>query len=283
MSAEERTRLLDSLTEDEAAVLEHDWQFWARDEQLPPQGDWRIWLFMGGRGSGKTRAGAEWVLEGVRSGRLRRVALVGATYADARAVMVEGDSGLLPLSQGAAEFEPSKRELHWPGGCMAQLFTAEEPDGLRGPQFDAAWCDEFAKWREPAKAFDMLMMGLRLGENPRCVVTTTPRAVPAFLDLVTRPGVAVTRATTYDNAANLAPAFLAHMRAQYAGTRLGRQELDAEILEDNENALWKRDWIERARVCAAPALEDLARIIVAVDPPAGAGPDADECGIVVVG
>ena len=236
---------------------------------------------MGGRGSGKTRAGAEWVLEGIRKGRMRRVALVGATYADARSVMVQGDSGLLSMSHDTTlKFEPSKREVHWPNGALAQIFTAEEPDGLRGFQFDGAWCDEFAKWREPQVALDMLMMGLRLGHDPRCVVTTTPRAVPAFIDLMTSPGVAVTRARTIDNAPNLAAAFLAHMQAQYAGTRLGRQELDAELIEDNDAALWRRDWIDRARVREVPPC---ARVVVAVDPPVSAGPDADECGIVVVG
>lgn len=273
--------MLNSVGEKEAELLERWWQFWARHEQLPPPGGWRIWLFMGGRGSGKTRAGAEWVLEGMHSGLMRRVALVGATYADARSVMVEGESGLLTLSRDATlKFEPSKRELHWPNGAMAQLFTAEEPDGLRGFQFDGAWCDEFAKWHEPQAAFDMLMMGLRLGIDPRCVVTTTPRAVPAFIDLMTMPGVVTTRARTADNAPNLAPAFIAHMQTQYAGTRLGRQELDAELIEDNDAALWRRAWIDRARVRECPPL---ARVVVAVDPPVSVGADADECGIVVAG
>ncbi len=193
----ERATLLEGLSEDEVDVLMRDWRFWARDEQLAPAGDWRIWLFMGGRGAGKTRAGCEWVLDGVRMGRMRRIALVGATYADARSVMVEGESGLLKMGKEMRlKFEPSKRELHWPGGALAQIFTAEEPDGLRGHQFDAAWCDEFSKWTEPQKTFDMLMMALRTGDDPRCVVTTTPRNIPAFVDLITTPGVVTTRAGT---------------------------------------------------------------------------------------
>ena len=262
-------------------ILSRDWRFWARDEQLAPAGAWRIWLFMGGRGAGKTRAGCEWVLDGVRMGRMRRVALVGATYADARSVMVEGESGLLKMGRDMrVKFEPSKRELHWPGGAMAQIFTAEEADGLRGFQFDGAWCDEFSKWNEPQKAFDMLMMALRIGTDPRCVVTTTPRNIPAFVDLITTPGVVTTKAGTFANAANLAPAFLAQMETQYAGTKLGRQELDAELIEDNESALWRREWIEQARVRDIPPF---ARIVVAVDPPASHSADADECGIIVAG
>jgi phage terminase large subunit-like protein len=179
-----------------------------------------------------------------------------------------------------AVFEPSKRQVIWPGGEAAHVFTAEEPDGLRGHQFDGAWCDEWAKWPEPAYALDMLLMGLRIGEDPRCVITTTPRNTPALKSLLAMEGVAVTHATTFDNAANLAPACLDHMRRHYAGTRLGRQELEAELIEDNEFALWQRDWIDRNRVREIPPLR---RVLVAVDPPISQGADADECGIVVAG
>ena len=281
MPPETRAAFLQSLSADEAEVLHRDWRFWARPEQLPPEGAWRIWLFMGGRGAGKTRAGAEWVLDGVRTGAMRRIALLGATYADVRDVMIAGESGLLPLGRAEGlRYEPSKRQLHWPGGAIAHVFTAEEPDGLRGHQFDGAWCDEFCKWAEPRKSLDMLLMGLRAGENPRAVVTTTPRNIPAFKALLAMEGVAVTRAGTFANAANLAPAFLEQMQRQYAGTRLGRQELDAELIEDNESALWRREWIERTRVREWP---ELRRVVVAVDPPVSVGEDADECGIVVAG
>lgn len=234
----QRAAFLESLSADEARVIHRDWRAWARPEQLAPDGAWRIWLFLGGRGAGKTRAGAEWILQGVREGRMRRIALVGATYADVRDVMILGESGLLPLARGeGAVFEPSKRRLHWPGGAEAHLFSAEEPDGLRGHQFDGALCDEYAKWREPQVALDMLLMALRVGADPRCVVTTTPRNVAAFKALLAMEGVVTTRATTFDNAANLAPAFIAQMQRHYGGTRLGRQELDAELIEDNEFAL----------------------------------------------
>ena len=278
---EARSLFLESLTPSEAEFLFRDWPFWARPEQLPPNGDWRIWLFLGGRGAGKTRAGAEWIAEGMRSGAMRRVALVGATYADVRDVMIAGDSGL--LAAGAADgvrYLASKRQLVWPCGAVAQAFTAEEPDGLRGHQFDSAWIDEFAKGAEPQAALDMLLMGLRIGDNPRALVTTTPRNIAAFKALLAMPGVAVTRSRTFANAANLAPAFLAQMRSQYAGTRLGRQELDAELIEDNETALWRREWIERGRVREWPQLR---RVVVAVDPPVSVGTQADECGLVVAG
>ena len=278
---DERQAVLKAIRADEIEACQSRWEFWARPEQCPPEGAWRIWLFLGGRGAGKTRAGAEWILESVRAGRMRRVALIGATYADVRDVMILGDSGLLNLGrdEGLA-FEPSKRLLSWPGGEAAHVFTAEEPDGLRGHQFDGAWCDEFCKWSEPGHTLDMLLMALRLGEDPRCAVTTTPRNIGALKSLLAMEGVAVTRATTFDNAGNLAPAFLEHMRRHYSGTRLGRQELDAELIEDNEFALWQRDWIDRGRVRQVPPLR---RVVVAVDPPVSESERADECGIVIAG
>lgn len=265
-----------ALESDEQEAFLAAWDYFARDEQLAPKGEWRTWLFLGGRGAGKTRAGAEWVRSLVRSRRAGSIALIGATYADARDVMVEGPSGLMSVSRlDRAFFEPSKRRVSWPGGAVAHMFTAEEPDGIRGYQFDAAWCDEFAKWSNPEMTLDNLEMALRVGERPRMAVTTTPRAIAALKNLLARPGLARTHATTRDNAVHLAPAFLAQMEAQYAGTRLGRQELDAEIIEDNDRALWKREWIEAHRTFEKP--EKLARIVVGVDPPSGRG----ECGIVV--
>ena len=218
----------------------------------------------------------------VREGRARSIALVGATYDDVRDVMIEGPSGLATLCRGErALFEPSKGRLSWPGGAVAHVFTAEKPHGIRGYEFDAAWCDEFAKWNNAQETMDMLEMALRTGGNPRMVVTTTPRATAAMKALLAKPGLARTHATTRDNAAHLAPAFLAQMEAQYAGTRLGRQELDAELIEDNDRALWKREWIERRRVVGMP--DGIYRIVIGVDPPAGTGEGADECGIVIAG
>ncbi len=272
-----RRKFRDGLTNDDLAVLTDSWRYWARKEQWPPQGRWRVWLFLGGRGAGKTRAGAEWITEGISNGEMRRIALIGATYNDVRAVMIEGISGLLGVTRGAT-YEPSNRRIVWPGGAVATVLSAEEPDGIRGHQFDAAWADEFCKWSEPQAALDMLRMALRIGERPRLVVTTTPRNIPALKALMEAPGTKVTRGGTRANLANLAPGFVEDLEARYGGTRLGRQELDAEIIADVEGALWKRDWIERGRVKTAPELE---RVVVAVDPPASV--HGAECGIVVAG
>lgn len=272
-----RKALLQSLTPAEArSLLEAGWAVWARQAQRPPPGAWRIWLFLGGRGAGKTRAGAEWIAGEVAAGRMTRVGLIGATARDVRAVMVEGESGLLNIVEGLS-FQPSRDLLAWPCGATARLLSAEEPDTLRGHQFDGLWGDEFCKWRAPQSALDMALMALRLGEDPRMLVTTTPRAIPALKALLAAGDVAVTRAATADNDA-LPAGFLETMRARYGSSELGRQELEGALIEDQAGALWKRGWIEAARVKAAPELE---QIVVAVDPPASAG--GDECGIVVAG
>jgi predicted phage terminase large subunit-like protein len=278
--AERETQIAD-LERQGALDVCYDWKLWARPSQLPPERDWRIWLLLAGRGFGKTRSGAEFVREEVRRGAGKRVALVAPTAADARDVMVEGESGLLAISPAKERplYEPSKRRLTWPNGAIATLFSADEPERLRGPQFDLAWCDELAAWRYPM-AWDMLMMGLRLGANPRVVATTTPKPVPLIRALLATPDCVVTRGSTKDNADNLAPAFLKAILAQYEGTRLGRQEIEAELLEDVPGALWTRDAIERARVAALPALR---RVVVAIDPAASSAEGADETGIVVAG
>jgi phage terminase large subunit-like protein len=280
---------LSCLSAGELRRLHYDFELWAREDQLPPDaaqggGAWTTWLMLGGRGAGKTRAGAEWVRKIVHEGNgvAMRVALVGENLADARSVMVEGFSGLLAVHPPGSRplYEPSKRQLLWPNGAIAQIFSAEDPDSLRGPQFSAAWCDELCKWRKPDETWDMLQFGLRLGEAPRQVVTTTPRPTKLLKALLADPLTAVTRVSTAANAANLAPSFLEAIVGRYRGTRLGRQELDAELLEDRADALWPRALIEAARVRAAP---ELRRIVVAVDPPAASGPDADACGIIVAG
>lgn len=272
----ERRALLASLDEAEAAQL-LGWRYQARDAQLAPEGNWRIWLYLGGRGAGKTRSGAEWIAEEVACGRMARVGLIGATMRDCRAVMVEGESGLLNVVAGL-DFQPSNNLVRWPSGAVATLLSAEEPDSFRGHQFDGLWGDEFAKWREPQAALDMALMALRLGSNPRMLLTTTPRNIPALAALLENPDVAVTRSRTADNQANLADGFYDFMQARYGASTLGRQELDGELIADHDGALWKRDWIEAARVRGAP---DLESIVVAVDPPAGI--TGDECGIVVAG
>ncbi|MDQ0446337.1 phage terminase large subunit-like protein [Methylobacterium aerolatum] len=270
-------------------ALDRDWLHRARPDQLPPDGDWITWAMIGGRGCGKTRAGAEWVDALARGDPaftpepVGRIALVGETYHDVRDVMVEGESGLLNLphrSRARPVWLPSRRRLVWENGAVAQVFSAEEADSLRGPQFGAAWCDEVAKWRGAEAAFDMLQFGLRLGARPRSLVTTTPRPVPLIRRLLADPRTVVTRARTHDNAENLAPDFLSAVVGRYAGTRLGRQELDGELVADRPDALWTRETLEAGRIATAP---DLSRIVVAVDPPATSGARSDACGIVAAG
>jgi phage terminase large subunit-like protein len=294
-------RDLSEFTADELQLILAHWPLWARADQLPPatnaKGEpWRVWLILGGRGAGKTRSGAEWVRSKAlgrasddapavswrRHAPHVRIALVGETLADVRRVMIEGTSGLLGVHTGAERprFEPSKGQLVWPSGAIAQVFSAEDPDSLRGPQFDAAWCDEVAKWRHPERTWNMLQFALRLGKQPQMVATTTPRATPFLKKLIADAGTVVTRAATADNADNLAPTFVAEMTRRYAGTALGRQELLGEIVDDTSGALWRRDWIDAHRVGAAP---ELAQIVVAVDPPVTATAASDACGIVVAG
>jgi phage terminase large subunit-like protein len=265
-----------------ADALEGDWSLTARPNQLPPPGLWTIWLLLAGRGFGKTRAGAEFVRAEVEAGRARRVALVTSTAADGRDVVVEGESGLLAISNPWQRplYEPSKRRLTWPNGAIGTLFSAEEADRLRGPQHDLLWADEIAAWADPS-AWDQAMFGLRLGKHPRAVVTTTPRPIKIIRDLLAREGqdVVVSRGTSYENRDNLAPSFFAEIVRRYQGSRLGRQELDAELLNDVPGALWQREWIDEARVTAAP--DDLVRVAVAIDPATTSGENADETGIVV--
>lgn len=273
-----RDQILASLDEADAEAILHCWNEWARPEQLAPGGRWRIWLFFGGRGSGKTRAGAEWVAEGVREKRMRRIAIMGATFQDVRDVMIEGESGLLAASP-EADFQPANRRIRWANGVIADVISAEEPDYVRGRQFDAVWADEFCKWSDPQAGLDMVLMALRLGRKPKMLITTTPRNIAPLKELMAMPDVVKTHSTTRANTANLAPTFLAGLELRFGGTRLGRQELDGELIEDNEAALWRRDWIEAARIRSAP--DNLVRVVVAIDPPASIA--GGECGIVVAG
>ncbi len=241
---------------------------------------------LGGRGAGKTRAGAEWVRHRVEqadpSKAARHIALIGETYAEARAVMVEGPSGLLAVSppDWQPKFLPSRQLLVWPNGAEARLFSSERPEALRGPQFDTAWCDELAKWRHDEDTWDMLQFGLRLGAEPRQMITTTPRPTALLKRLIDDPSCAVTRAATMDNRANLAPGFIDHVVGRYVGTALGRQELDGDLIDDRPGALWQREQVDACRVAAHPPLRET---IVALDPPVGSGPHADACGIIIIG
>ena len=280
-------RFLDEIGEGGLCALPFLFEFWALPHQLPPGGDWRAWVVLGGRGAGKTRAGAEWVraqVEGARPrdpGRCRRLALVGETFDQVRDVMIFGESGIMACSppDRRPQWKAGERRLLWPNGAEAQAFSAQDPEALRGPQFDAAWADELAKWRKAEAVWDMLQFALRLGRLPQVCVTTTPRNVPVLIALLEAPSTVRSHAPTEANRANLAAPFLAEVRARYAGTRLGRQELDGVLLTDLEGALWSQAMLEAARGQAAPGRLD--RVVVALDP--SASETGDACGIVVAG
>lgn len=256
------------------------WALERRPAQEPPDGDWRVWLLMGGRGSGKTRAGAEWIHETALKVANLRIALVAETLGDAREVMVDGVSGICRIARDRRpEFEASRRRLVWPNGSIAQIFSSEDPESLRGPQFHLAWCDELGKWKHAQETWDMLQFGLRLGARPQVLVTTTPRPIPLLRALVAERTTVVRRIRTSDNAGNLAAGFLDAMEERYGGTRLGRQELDGELIADRQDALWSRERLEAVRQ-RRPG--PMTRIVVAVDPPATASAQSC-CGIVVAG
>ena len=267
-----------------ADAIEGDWLAQARPEQIAPAGDWSTWIICGGRAFGKTRAGAEWVRSLAEAGSVARIALVAPTAADCRDTQIEGQSGLLAIAPNGNRptYEPSKRRLVWPNGVQAALFSSEEPDRLRGPQFGAAWCDELAAFRNIKETWDNLQFGLRLGKRPRQVITTTPRPIKLLRELLKREGddVRVTRGSTYENRANLAPSFFSQIVTAYEGTRIGRQELLAEMLTDTPGALFSYEMLEQGRVAKAD-IPTMRRIVVGVDPAMSA--DGDETGIVVCG
>jgi phage terminase large subunit-like protein len=279
---------LGGLSENALAALPWMFEFWALAHQLPPEGAWKTWVIMGGRGAGKTRAGSEWVraeVEGagpVDAGRSRRVALVGETIDQVREVMIFGDSGILACSppDRRPAWEATRKRLVWPNGAIAQVFSAHDPASLRGPQFDAAWVDELAKWPKAEETWDMLQFALRLGENPRQVVTTTPQNVGVLKTILKNPSTVMTHAPTDANRAYLAASFLTEVKARYAGTRQGMQELEGLLVEDVQGALWTTAQLEAGRLEVAPVCK---RIVVAVDPPVTGHGKSDECGIVVVG
>ncbi|PCJ09501.1 MAG: ATP-binding protein [Rhodobacteraceae bacterium] len=279
---------MDELPDELLIALPYLFEHWALPHQRPPTGDWRSWIILGGRGAGKTRAGAEWVRAQVEGslpmdpGPARRVALLGETYDQVRDVMVQGDSGILACSppDRRPTWKAGERKLIWPNGATAQAFSAQDPEALRGPQFDAAWADELAKWKKARASWDMLQFALRLGQDPRLCVTTTPRNVPVLREILALSSTVLTHAVTEANRANLAPSFLVEVRRRYAGTRLGQQELDGVLLSDIEGALWSGEMLKVALVDRAPALD---RVVVAVDPAVSAGKASDACGIVVVG
>lgn len=280
--------LLSSLNAETKAELRFHWPFWARPDQIPPEGNWNTWLILAGRGWGKTRTGAETIRDWacgptpLAKGHCSYIALVAETSGDARDVMVEGPAGILACHPKDFRplYEPSKRRLTWPNGAQATLYNAVEPDQLRGPQHDAAWGDEVAKWRYMQETWDQLQFGLRLGNHPRSIVTTTPRPLPLIRKLMNDPDTAVTRGRTYDNATNLAGTFLKQIEERYGGTRMGRQELEGEVLDDIPGSLWQRSTIDLHRRPEAPEMQ---RIVVAIDPAASSEEGSDETGIICVG
>jgi phage terminase large subunit-like protein len=282
LPVEQRAAFLAGLPVDVLAAATYEWAFWARPDQLEPAGEWRSWVMRSGRGAGKTRAGAEWVRFKVESGTYGRLNLVGRTQDDVRGTMVEGPSGLLTISP--PHFRPiyrsRLRKLEWPNGAKAFLFSAEEPDRLRGPQCQAAWCDELASWKY-AETYQNLLFGLRLGTDPRCVITSTPRPTKLMREILARPTTVQTQSSTYANSANLAQDYIDLIIADYVGTRLGRQEIYGELLQDVPGALWRHERLDELRVKKAP--DDLKQIVVAVDPAVSSSDDSDETGIVVIG
>jgi phage terminase large subunit-like protein len=283
LSEQERQTWLSSLTDEEKAELKYHWDFWARANQKAPPGDWNTWLVMAGRGYGKTRMGSEWIRQLAHDNPGCRIALVAETAADARDVMILGDSGLVNCDPtlDRDSWSPTNRCLTWPNGTKAWCYNATEPDQLRGPQHHFAWVDELAKFRYMQETWDQLQFGLRLGLHPRVLVTTTPRPLPLIKKLIADVDTAVTRGATLDNKANLAANTMKQLYERYGGTRLGRQELEGEILTDIPGALWNRDAIDAGRIVDVP--DNLERVFVAVDPAVSNNEGSDEHGIVVVG
>jgi predicted phage terminase large subunit-like protein len=281
VSKQEQGEIFRLLSPEQIAKLPYNWGYWGRPNQLPPEGDWRVWMLLAGRGFGKTRTGAEYIRARVEAG-YRHISLIAPTAADCRDIMVRGESGLLSIypPSEAPIYQLSNRRVTWPNGAEALMFSADEPERLRGPQHDTVWADEVGAWRYPDDAWSMMLFGLRLGDDPRVVITTTPRPIRLIRELIADPNTALTRGSSYENRINLAQAFFEQVIRKYEGTRLGRQELLAEVLEDTPGALWNREALDECRREHVPAL---FRIVVAIDPAASSGEDADETGIIVAG
>ena len=285
LEPQEILELFESLSDEEATMLQYTWSFWARPQQLTPEfGDWLTWMILAGRGFGKTRSGAEFIRKLVENHGYRRIALVAEDAGDARDVMVEGESGILSVSPPwfKPNYEPSKRRLTWPNGARATIFSADDPESLRGPQHDAAWLDELCKWRYQQETWDQLQFGLRLGRKPVQCVTTTPKPTKLLKEIVARSSTLITKGHTYDNLDNLAETFREAIVSRYEGTRMGRQELSAEILDDNPNALFHQHRIDGTRLSIKEVPEDLHQTVVAVDPPTTGNENSDECGIIAL-
>jgi phage terminase large subunit-like protein len=265
----------------EKQELEFCWELWARDNQLYPQGDWNTWMVMAGRGFGKTRLGAEAVRYVVDNNIYSTIGLIADTPKDARDVMIEGNSGILSCFPPDKRplYEPSKRKITFHNGAIALAYSAEDPEALRGPQFDFIWSDEFAKYKKSQEVYDQIGYSLRLGDKPRLLITTTPRPTAVMREILKRQDCFIVRGNTYENKANLASTYIDKIKEK-EGTRLGRQEIYAEMLEDVQGALWSRDMIEKSRVLVLPSM---SRVVIAIDPAVSSGEKADECGIIAIG
>jgi phage terminase large subunit-like protein len=279
-SPEVREKVWDRLPASFMRALEEEWDWKAHGGQREPEGGWRNWLILAGRGFGKTRTGAEWVLARARESPQGRIALVGGSLDEVAAIMVEGESGILACARTGEKLDwrSTIGKLKFPGGAVAMAYSGASPDRLRGPQHDFAWADEIAKWQYPDATWDNLQMGLRLGDHARALVTTTPKPIPLLARLIADADTKVTGGRTFDNP-HLPESFVAAMERTYAGSRLGRQELDGKLLTEAEGALWTREVIEGRR-CAMPRREELKRVVIGVDPPAS---EEGACGIVVCG
>lgn len=292
-----REAVLAELPEDDIEALLHDWHFLARPEQLAPDGSWQTWIYMAGRGAGKTRSGAEWVRGKAKLG-YGRGALIAPTAADARDVMIEGESGLLSVGwendvdhrgqlMGRPIYEPSKRRVKWANGAQVTAYSADEPERLRGPQHDFGWCDEMGAWKYAKDAWDMFLMGLRLGDNPQAMITTTPRPLPIIRQILASPGTVKTHGGTFSNRANLADQFVNKIITKFQGTRLGQQEIEGILLDDVAGALWTGEMVDEASryFREGGGLPDLRRVLISVDPSGTAGEEdeGDEVGIVAAG
>jgi len=286
LSKDIRAKFLNELTDDAYLQLKYDWSFWARENQLQPKELGKdgkfIWLIKAGRGAGKTRSLAEWVIHKIQFEGYRRISFVGSAADEVRDIMLEGESGVLVCSPPwfYPKYEPSKKKLTWPNGAIGSIFYGSEPDKSRGAQSDLVWMDEIAKWKYPEKTFDNVLFGARLGDNPLVGVSTTPRPTRFIKDLVNRDDCIVTSGSTYENMKNLAKPFINTIIKKYEGTRLGRQEIYAHLLDDNPNALFKREWIDRDRITD---IVDCWRIVVGIDPQASSTNEIAETGIVVAG
>ena len=289
-------KVLEQLDASKAEELIYTWKFWARPAQIAPPGDWNTWLINAGRGFGKTRAGVEWVREQIKSGK-RRIMAVAATNSDIERVMVKGESGFLAccwkgdktysgVELGYPDWSPTKRTLTWANGATVTFFSAEEPERLRGPQGDGAWCDELCAWNRDRDTWDMLQFCLRLGKHPQVCITTTPKPTKLIRDIIKNAKTTVTSGSTFDNSANLAKTYIEAVRSQYEGSRIGRQELYAEILDEASGALWTRAILEAAEIDVEDSLEfskSLARVVVSVDPATTSNEESDMTGIIVAG